>query len=118
MKSSREIDIMQFHLINALYIDGYIIKSGMNIIKRTEKGSSEYVIYHSDDFTTPYTSYPLNHVPALMVFLSKKLIDGGMMVIDEETFVAEEIKSGTLKLVEKTMHIEAENLMTPKFKVA
>lgn len=119
MKSSREIDIMQFHLLNALYIDGYIIKSGMNIIKRVEKGSLDYVIYHSDDFTRPYTHYPLNHVPALINFISKKLIDGGMVIIDDETFIAEEIKSGTLKLVEKSLHTTVEKEVTkPRLKIA
>lgn len=101
MKSSREIDIMQFHLANNLYIDGYIIKSGMNIIKRVEKGGFDYVIYHFDDFTTPYTHYPLNHVPALINFISKKLIDAGMVVIDDDTYKAEELKLGTIRLINK-----------------
>lgn len=106
MKASREIDVMQFHLENALYIDGYIIKSGMNIIRRVEPGGSNYVIFHSDDFNQPYTSFPLNHVPALIKFISKKLIDAGLVVIEDDTFIAEEIKSGALKLVENNMHID------------
>lgn len=103
MKTSREIDIMQFHLVNALFIDGFIIKSGMNIIERVEKGGKDYVIYHSDDFSTPYTHYPLDHVQALMTFISKKLIEGGMVIIDEDKYVAVELKPGTMKLVEKNI---------------
>jgi len=119
-KSSREIDIMQFHIINALFIDGYVIKSGMNIIKRLEKGGKDYEIYHSDDFSKPYTSFPLDHVPALLKFVFKRLIDGGMVVIDEDQFEAVELKSGTMKLVEKSP-VEfqvVENKPTAKLKVA
>lgn len=121
-KSSREIDIMQFHILNALFIDGYVIKSGMNIIKRLEKGGKEYEIYHSDDFSKPYTSFPLDHVPALLKFVFKRLIDGGMVVIDEDQFEAVEIKSGTMKLVEKTpienKKVEQQSQPTVKLKVA
>lgn len=106
MKVSREIDVMQFHLENALYIDGYIIKSGMNIIRRVEKDGKDYAIYHSDDFNQPYSHFPLNHVPALVGFISKKLIDSGMVIMDDNTFNAEEIKSGALKLVENSMHTD------------
>lgn len=101
MNVSREINLMQFHLVNPLFIDGFIIKSGMNIIQRVEKGGNDYVIYHSDDLKTPYTSYPLDHIVSLMTFLFKKLIDGGMVVVDENKFEAVEIKPGTIKLVEK-----------------
>lgn len=108
MKASREIDVMQFHLENALYIDGYIIKSGMNIIRRIQPGGSDYIIFHSDDFNKPYSHFPLNHVPALISFISKKLIDAGMVIMDDNTFSAEEIKSGALKLVENNMHTTPE----------
>lgn len=104
MKASREIDVMQFHLENALYIDGYIIKSGMNIIRRVAPGGNDYVIFHSDDFNKSYTHFPLNHVPALITFISKKLIEAGMVMIEDDTYSAEEIKSGALKLVENSMH--------------
>lgn len=116
MKASREIDVMQFYLENALYIDGYIIKSGMNIIRRVEPGKSDYVIFHSDDFNKPYTHFPLNHVPALMTFIYKKLIETGMVIIDDNTFNAEEIKSGALKLVENSMHTTSENTAQTKTK--
>ena len=101
MKASREIDIMQFHLLNSLFIDGFIIKSGMNIIKRLEKGGKDYVIYHSDDFVTPYTHFPLDHVPALITFISKKLIDSGMVIIEENQYEALEFKSDNVQLKEK-----------------
>lgn len=119
MKASREIDIMQFHLLNALFIDGFIIKSGMNIIKRVEKGSKDYVIYHSDDFSTPYTHFPLDHVTALIRFISKKLIESGMVVIDEDKYEAVEIKPGTMKLIERKIQPLVQPLvLTPKFMIA
>lgn len=119
MKTSREIDIMQFHLVNALFIDGFIIKAGMNLIKRVEKGGKDYVIYHSDDFSQPYTHYPLDHIQALMTFISKKLIEGGMVIIDEDKYVAIELKPGTMKLVEKNIVPQVETSHTrAKLKMA
>ena len=101
MKTTREIDLMQFHLTNALYIDGYVIKSGMNIIKRCEKNSKDYVIFHSSNFSEPYTHFPLDHVPALIKFICKRLIDGGVMFVDEDDYEAQEIKPGIMRLVKK-----------------
>lgn len=121
MNVSREIDMMQFHLVNPLFIDGFIIKSGMNIIKRVEKGGKDYVIYHSDDFSTPYTDYPLDHVVSLMTFVCKKLIDGGMVVVDENKFEAVEIKPGTMRLVEKLLpKLQQQEIVEikPRFKIA
>ena len=101
MNVSREIEIMQFHLENPIFIDGFVIKSGMNVIKRITKGGSDYAIYHSSDFSTPYTNYPLDHMTALMTHVWKKMLKSGMVEIDESKYEVVEIKSGNLKIVSK-----------------
>lgn len=117
MKASREIDIMQFHLLNALMIDGFLIKSGMNIIRRVEKGGSDYVIFHSNNFNTPYTHFPLDHIPSLINFISKKLIESGMVEIDDKVFDTQEIRTTHLKIVENISIVPEIIESKPKFKV-
>lgn len=107
---SREFEILQFHLENALFIDGYIIKAGLNILKRVEKTGKDYIIFHSDDFIHPYTHFPLDHVQALVKFISKALVEDGMIVIDEFRYTAIEIKPGTMKLVDKNNNNQMNNL--------